>query len=385
LRIVSPAPAFHRGGLVPVQEPGRVLVVVTRRIGDVLLTVPLVRSLKSAWPSARIDMLVFKGTEGVLCGNPDLDEVIVVPASQPAIEALRFARRLWRRYDLTISTSPSDRPTLYAWLAGKSRIGVMASGAKHAWKRGLLHATVPFDDLDTHTVVQNLWLADLLGLPRCFEMPIGRSQEDERRVEGLFQGFRKARFAVLHLYPKFTYKMWDPDQWRELAAWLIDRGITVVFSGSSDQQELRYVNGFADGLGRHAENLRPLNLAGKLSFSQLAVLLERAALYVGPDTVTTHLAAAVGVPTVALFGPSNPVKWGPWPKGCDADPSPYRFRGTQFVGNVALVQGAGHCVPCLQEGCARHEGSQSVCLQMLAAGSVIEAAENLLARTRVPA
>ena len=91
------------------------------------------------------------------------------------------------------------------------------------------------------------------------------------------------------------------------------------------------------------------------------------------------------MPTVALFGPSNPVKWGPWPKGCDADPSPYRFRGTQFVGNVALVQGAGHCVPCLQEGCARHEGSQSVCLQMLAAGSVIEAAENLLARTRVPA
>src|SRR6266850_1980791 len=111
----------------------------------------------------------------------------------------------------------------------------------------------------------------------------------------------------------------------------------------------------------------------------------KAALYVGPDTVTTHLAAAVGAPTVALFGPSNPVKWGPWPKGCDADLSPYRFRGTQFVGNVALVQGAGHCVPCLQEGCARHEGSESVCLQMLAAGTVIEAAEKLLTRTGVRA
>jgi heptosyltransferase-3 len=381
---VSPAAAFHRGGFVPAQEPGRVLVVVTRRIGDVLLTVPLVRSLKSAWPSARIDMLVFKGTEGVLTGNPDLDEVIAVPASQPAIEALRFARRLWRRYDLAISTSPSDRPTLYAWLAGKSRIGVMAASAKHAWKRALLHATVPFDDLDTHTVVQNLWLADLLGLPRRFDMPMGRSEEDGRSVEGLFPGFRKARFAVLHVYPKFTYKMWDPVQWRELATWLIDQGITVVLSGSSDPQELLYVNEFADLFGRHAEN-RLLNLAGKLSFSQLAMLLERAALYVGPDTVTTHLAAAVGAPTVALFGPSNPVKWGPWPKGCDADPSPYRFRGTQFVGNVALVQGAGHCVPCLQEGCARHEGSESVCLQMLAAGTVIEAAENLLARTREPA
>jgi lipopolysaccharide heptosyltransferase III len=382
---VSPAAVLHRPGFALAHEPGRVLVVVTRRIGDVMLTVPLVRSLKSAWPSARIDMLVFKGTEGILAGNPDLDEVIVVPASQPAIETLRLAERLWGRYDLAISTSPSDRPTLYAWLAGKSRIGVMASGAKHAWKRALLHATVPFDDLDTHTVVQNLWLADLLGLPRRSDMPMGRSKEDERRVDGLFPGFRTSRFAVLHLYPKFTYKMWDPVQWRELSTWLNDRGITVVLSGSSDPQELAYVNEFADLLGRNTKNLRPLNLAGKLSFSQLAVLLERAALYVGPDTVTTHLAAAVGAPTVALFGPSNPVKWGPWPKGCDADPSPYRFRGTQIVGNVALVQGAGHCVPCLLEGCARHEGSESVCLQMLSASTVIEAAKNLLAQSRVPA
>ena len=382
---MSAAKAFHRGGFVPAPEPGGVLVVVTRRIGDVLLTVPLVRSLKSAWPSARIDMLVFKGTEGVLEGNPDVNDVIVVPASQPAIATLHFARRLWRCYDLAISTSPSDRPTLYAWLAGKSRIGVMAPGAKHAWKRALLHATVPFDDFDTHTVVQNLWLADLLGLPRRFDVPVGRPVEDERHVESLFPGFRKARFAVLHVYPKFTYKMWDPVQWRELAAWLNDRGIAVVLSGSSDPQELGYVKELADLLGRHAENLRPLNLAGNLSFSQLAVLLERAALYVGPDTVTTHLAAAVGAPTIALFGPSSPVKWGPWPKGCDADLSPYRLRGTQFVGNVALVQGAGHCVPCLQEGCARHEGSESVCLQMLAAGSVIKAAENLLARMPVRA
>jgi len=118
--------------------------------------------------------------------------------------------------------------------------------------------------------------------------------------------------------------MWDPVQWRELGGMADRPGITVILSGSSDPQELLYVNEFADLLGRHAEN-RPLNLAGKLSFTQLAMLLERAALYVGPDTVTTHLAAAVGAPTVALFGPSNPVKWGPWPKGCDAVLRPTSF------------------------------------------------------------
>jgi len=70
-------------------------------------------------------------------------------------------------------------------------------------------------------------------------------------------------------------------------------------------------------------------------------------------------------------------------EGLQCRPVALPVRGTQFVGNVALVQGTGHCVPCLLEGCARHEGSESVCLQMLTAGTVIEAAENLLARTRV--
>lgn len=377
--VAGSGPAFDQRWSLPQGEPGRILVIVTRRIGDVLLALPLVSSLKSAWPAARIDMLVFKGTDGVLAGNPLLNEVIAVPPSQSAIQTLRFARGLWRRYDLAICTSPSDRPTLYAWLAGRNRIGIMASGAKHAWKRALLHAIVPFDDNNTHTVVQNLWLADLMGLPRRFDMPIGRNIEDERHLGSLFPHAHETRFAVLHLFPKFAYKMWDSMQWQELGAWLNRQGIAVVFSGGSDPLELVYVSALADSLSR-AGNPRPLNLAGKLNFSQLALLLERAALYVGPDTVTTHLAAALGAPTVALFGPSNPVKWGPWPKESEAQVSPYQLRGTQFAGNVALVQGAGHCVPCLQEGCARHEGSASACLQMLPAAVVIAAAEKLLSR-----
>ena len=353
------------------EAPKRVLVIVTRRIGDVLLTAPLIRSLKAAWPSTRIDLLVFKGTEGILAGNPDIDRIVVVPGSGH----WRFARQLWRKYDLAISTSPSDRPTLYAWLAGKIRIGVMTAGFKSAWKRALLNACVPFDNLDLHTVVQNLLLADLLGLPRRFETPIAWSAQDEASVSEVFPDFGHGKYAVLHLYPKFTYKMWPLDQWQALARWLNERGLTVVLTGSGDAEEKNYVSRFAASLLPS-----PVNLAGRLDFSQLALLLQRAALYVGPDTVTTHLAAAMGAPTVALFGPSNPVKWGPWPRGIEAQQSPYLLRGTQSTGNVVLVQGAGACVPCLQEGCARHVMSESVCLQMLPAAAVIAAAGQLLSQ-----
>ena len=121
-----------------------------------------------------------------------------------------------------------------------------------------------------------------------------------------------------------------------------------------------------------------INLAGRFTLNQTAYLISRARLYTGPDTVTTHMAAALGVPTIALFGPSDPQKWGPWPKGHVSESSPYRLKGTQRLRNVYLLQGEGHCVPCLLEGCDRHIASFSDCLQQLPAARVIAAAQEML-------
>jgi heptosyltransferase-3 len=93
----------------------------------------------------------------------------------------------------------------------------------------------------------------------------------------------------------------------------------------------------------------------------------------------TAMAAAAGTPTVVLFGPSNPVKWGPWPKDfAPTTPSPWRKNGSQRQGNVFLLQGEGECVPCLGEGCDRHVNSLSECLQLLPVRRVIQAAETML-------
>jgi heptosyltransferase-3 len=359
--------------------PASILVIVTRRIGDVLLTTPLIRSLKQAWPTASVEVLVFRGTEGVLAGNSDIGKVIAVPAGESLGETWKQISPLRRQYDLALSTLPSDRPTVYAWLAGRRRIGVTAAGAKHVWKRILMNATVPFENRSVHTVIQNLWLADALGLPRRFEMPFNWLPEDESVVEALVPEYSTTRYAVMHIYPKFTYKMWAPEQWCALADELSRQGLRIVLSGSKAPRELDYVARLAASM-----SAAPLNLAGKLDFRQLALLLSKATLYIGPDTVTTHLAAAVGAPTVALFGPSNPVKWGPWPQGCNALESPWTMRGTQIVGNVALVQGFGACVPCLEEGCARQESSKSVCLQMLNAETVMESVEQLTTASDSP-
>jgi heptosyltransferase-3 len=357
--------------------PSTVLVIVTRRIGDVLLATPLIRSVKRAWPDAAVDCLVFAGTEGVLAANPDLREVLTI-AERPAVaDHLRFLSRLARRYDLALSALPGDRPTLYAFVAGRRRAGLALPGAKHAWKRALLTGWTHFDALQTHAVASGLHLARLLGIAPSHEVVAAWTDADERAVAAALPFSPAATaYAVLHLYPKFRYKQWTAQGWSELAAWLASQGLRVVLTGGGAADELAYVERLAAGFPAGT-----VNLSGKLRLPQVAYLIARAALYVGPDTATTHLAAATGTPTIALFGPSNPVRWGPWPVGHDALEAPFEMRGSRTVNNVTLIQGKKDCVPCLLEGCERHLQSRSDCLEELPAARVIDAARGALARS----
>lgn len=357
-----------------VENPSSILVVITRRIGDVLLTTPMIRSLRLAWPEARIDALVFAGTEGVLANNSDIDRVITVPQRPALFEHLQLLWRLWRGYDLALSMMPSDRPTFYAFIAGKHRVGLILEGGKHLWKKWLLSRSILFDNIGTHTVLMNLKLADLLGVPRCHEVVIAWSAADEAAVRKQLPFDPDSQeYAVLHVYPMYAYKAWRSEAWVELVDWLHGQGLRMVLTGGKSADEVAYV--------RKLMGLLPGNtvdVAGKLDLAGVAYLLNKARAYVGPDTVVTHLAAASGTPTVALFGPSNPVKWGPWPKGYGEDRNPYAMRGTQRVNNVVLLQGEGDCVPCMEEGCERHIASLSDCLQNLPAAKAINVLREIL-------
>ena len=349
-----------------------VLVIATRRIGDVLLATPLIRSVRRAWPAARIDVLVFSGTGGVLKGNTDVASVIEVAERIPIARHVAFLARLWRRYDLALSLAPGDRPSIYAWAAGRRRIGLLSPGDKHRWKHALMSAWAPFDNVNTHTVLMHLALADLLGIERAREVVVSWRQEDIASVDRLLEGAGEP-LAVFHPWPKFNYKMWRREGWIEIAQWLSARGFRVVLSGGPDPEEC----GYLDELSRALPG-GTLNLAGKLTLGGVGFLLSRASLYVGPDTVVTHMAAALGVPTVALYGPTDPVKWGPWPKDYAVVGNPWRRLGSQSAGRVRLVQGNAACAPCNKEGCDRHVGSFSDCLQQLPAERVIAAIESVI-------
>ncbi|MDB5903676.1 MAG: putative lipopolysaccharide heptosyltransferase, partial [Betaproteobacteria bacterium] len=134
------------------QPPRNVLLIVTRRIGDVLLATPVVRSLKRSWPGTKIDLLVFEGTEGFVAASREVNRVLTVPERPTVMQHLKLAARIARRYDLALSLVPGDRPTLYAFVAGTKRAGLLVPARKERWKQRLLDAWIPFDNDDTHTV-----------------------------------------------------------------------------------------------------------------------------------------------------------------------------------------------------------------------------------------
>jgi heptosyltransferase-3 len=231
---------------------------------------------------------------------------------------------------------------------------------------------LPFDNRNTHTVRMKLALTALLGIEPRAEIVASWHEHEAQQVEALLGAAQGGPFAVLHPHPKFNYKMWHRAGWIEVAAWLAARGHRVVLTGGGEPAEVSYVADLARAMPPGT-----LDLAGRLSLGAAACVVSRAAVYLGPDTALTHMAAALGVPTVALYGPTDPVKWGPWPKGHPASTNPWTRVGSQAAGRVRLIQGTAPCAPCDLEGCERHVASYSDCLIDLPAARIIAAIREL--------
>jgi heptosyltransferase-3 len=175
----------------------------------------------------------------------------------------------------------------------------------------------------------------------------------------------------------YRYKQWRLDGWVAMIGWLRDRGYAVALSGGPAVAEVEYAACVVAAAGEPVSNF-----VGQLRLGETAELIRRAKLFIGPDTSATHIAAATGTPTLALFGPSNPVRWGPWPTGWPAGREPWSHVGSGRRSNVYLLQGEGACVPCGFEGCDRHRDSESRCLTEMPVSRVADAAAQLLGLPR---
>ncbi|OBS09613.1 putative lipopolysaccharide heptosyltransferase III [Acidihalobacter prosperus] len=362
-----------------------VLVIKFRNIGDVLLTAPLVSALRAG--GHRVSALVKAGTESMLAGHPDLEELFVYPSRQPGESRrallrreLAFFRSLRaRRFDLAISTTEGDRGAIAARLSGaRRRRAPFAAGRDKRWRRWLIDEPVAPLPGPRHTVLRNLDLGGAEAAIGAVGVILAVDDVDREAVRALLDesGYRADR-PLVHIHPtsRWFFKCWTDAGMAAVIDRLIGRlGLQVAVSCAPDARERERLDAI---LGRCAH--RPLDLGGRLTLKQTAALSERADLFFGVDTAPMHMAAAMGTPVVAIFGPSGAFDWGPWPNG-HAATNPYPARsGLQRSGPHRVIQQAWTCVPCGQDGC---DGSKrSDCLERLPASLVMAELESALARS----
>jgi len=292
----------------------RILVVRTDRLGDVLLSTPVIKALRNEFPQGYLGMMVSPYTREVLEGNPDLDEVIIFDKdlkNKGVLETLKFAWRLRKKkFDLAIVLHPVVRIHLLVFLAGiPKRLGynrklgfLLTDRLKHTKQYGQKHESEYALDLIKYLGVK--------PQEKNLFMPI--KQESEKWVETLFQqaGIKDSdKLLIIHPTASCPSKVWPEERFAEAADKLAQKyGFKVVIvSGLQDTRKVQKV----------IKNMRTkaLNLAAKTSISQLASLLRRCQLFVSTDSGPMHVAAALGVPVIAIFGRSqaglSPQRWGP--------------------------------------------------------------------------
>jgi heptosyltransferase-3 len=341
------------------------LIVSLRYIGDILLSTVLARSIKAALPDASVDYLVFEGSQGILEGNSDVRRVLT---TRPASWDWRDAVRRFREYDVAIGVNASDRTAFQLLMKGKTTVGFTGPRANEMWKRALLTHATPYDH-GLHTVEQLLGQLRHLGIPPVAEVTV-RLEEDDLAAARTVAG--DGPFVLIHPYTRWIFKMWGPEKWAALHRLIEEEsGIRALFTtapGPVEEGIRREI--IASGIPREAFVREPLPIR------RVGGLIALSTAYVGIDTMVTHLSAAIGKPTVAVFGPTPVVRWGPWINGSPS--SPWREAGgTQRVGHVAIVRGechgiGGYRIGCDRMGCEHRKDSHSRCLDDLPLEEVYE-------------
>lgn len=304
-------------------ENKKILIVALSGIGNFLMQTPTIDAIRRMHPAWHITVWVApRGTRALAKHNPNIDEVIEAPIKNSLLGHLSTIYKLrTTHYDLAIVFSPGQliKSAAYLYLAGiPKRIGHkyplfgLPAGRQGRETGFLLTDSIP-EDPALHDIEQNTQLLKLLGIPQAseaneaksYQLPLPlKSQKRAEEIIAKFQIPTSKRLLGLHpgSAPNFPWKRWPLKRYKELAEQLVARNYHILIFGGPDEARLK------NKLKQWLENNAAVIEADLLT---TAAIIQRCQLFVSNDSGLMHIAAAVGVPTLGLFGPTDERQTGP--------------------------------------------------------------------------
>jgi heptosyltransferase-3 len=345
-----------KGNTLKLEDISNILLIQFGDIGDVVWATPAFRAVKETCPKANVSVLLREGIGLLLKADPYIHKIFEVKRNRGNfINKVKGQYRLLRalhkeRFDLVFDLRLDDRGAFMAFLSGAPvRVAITCSGV--LWRNRLFtHIVVPPAPKERifGAAEQSLRLVREFGIDTKDTIPkLWVSEKVKRQAEKLFDGDNIStfhRWVTLNPFSRWPYKEWEYEKWVLIVDWLWEEyEIPTIIVGAPEEREK------AITIANQCKG-RIFNLAGKTTLDELAALLRLSSLHVGVDSAAPHIAAAVGTPTITIYGPSDWRDWAP--------------RGKMH----GVVTPDRDCVPCYQKGC---EGSgTSKCFETLTVDKV---------------
>ena len=349
----------------------KILIIIQRSNGDVFLSIGLITSIFKFYNSPQIDLLVNDDTFQMANLLPHVSKIITFSYKNKTenrwLQEKEIFSKIFRKYDLSINLTSSDRSVLYALIAGKKTISVVEKDFKKSWWKKFFLSKYYFYDATQHILKQNLSPLGLLEIRHDFiqhKVNISKAAIDRVKLKLAMKGIKN--FIIFHPSAQYSYKIFPKESRDILLNFLNKLDVPIIISGT---------NGLIDTeIKLNLPSLENIfDFIGETSLEEYFALSHLSNAYIGMDTLNMHIAASQNKRIFAIFGPTNLKMWSPWSN--ELKTSAIVDMPVQTYSKNTIFQADMPCVACGLAGCDNNHG-KSECLYNINPISIFNEVEN---------
>jgi heptosyltransferase III len=345
----------------------KILIIIQRSNGDVLLSAPLINNIKKNINPESIDLLVNDDTIAIAKILPHIANIYTFSykdkKDRRINQEIQIVKGIFKNYDLSINLTSSDRSVIYASLAGKYSISaVEKNNSKSWWKKILLNNHYIFDN-QKHILLNNIEPLNLINIQsEDNDVILKIDNSIVTSIKSKLADLQITRFIIFHPSAQYIYKIYPEQLRNKLLDLLNDLNIPIIVSGGSNKIDAQ--------ISRQIPVLDNIfNWIGKTSIAEYVALSSLSEAYIGMDTLNMHIAAAQNKRIFGIYGPTNLSMWAPWSNQLKL--KKLENVPLQTYDNITIFQADLPCVACGKAGCNDQHG-KSICLDHINPNVIFE-------------